>query len=72
MQDSFATLVQQSSDFSIKQVACFVIYDFFFRNSGTKMNPLIKQVLERFLKSQGRRILMRGAARLAAGLGAGK
>ncbi len=35
------------------------------------MNPLIKQVLERFLKSQGRRILMRGAARLAAGLGAG-
>ena len=72
MQDSFATLVQQFSDFSIKQVVCFMIYDFLFRNSGAKMNPLIKQVLERFLKSQGRRILMRGAARLAAGLGAGK
>ena len=49
-----------------------MIYDLLFRNSGAKMNPLIKQVLERFLKSQGRRILMRGAARLAAGLGAGK
>ena len=49
-----------------------MIYDIFFRDSVTKMNPLIKQVLERFLKSQGRRILMRGVARLAAGLGAGK